>query len=405
MTSAWTSRRRVETALAHREPDRVPMDLTLTVRPYVCLREYLGLPPEENLKVSAFTEVRPAPDVLRALGVDVTYVQLRGPAHWNPPPPLPDATVWDEWGVGRRRVDLPGGAYLNEVFHSPLKDATLADLDDYPWPDPHDPGRIAGLEDEARRLYEETDLAIMGRFGGTLLEQAGYLRGWERWLMDLVANPRFAHALLDKLAAIQIAMDEAGLRVAGRYLSIFKVSGEDLGMQDRPLFSMKVWRDVARPALERRWRAARAALNRYAPHVRLMLHSDGAIRPFLPDLIECGLEVLDPIQGHCAGMDLYALKRDFGDRLTFHGAVDTQEILPFGTEAEVEAEVIRCLDALGHGGGYILAPVHNVQADVPPQNLVAMCHAVHAHGRYPLPAREPLPPVHASRLAAAEPAR
>lgn len=402
MITEWTSRRRVEAALAHREPDCVPMDLTITVKPYLRLREYLGLPPEENLKVSAFTEVRPASDLLRALGVDVTYVQLRGPANWTPPPPLPDGTVFDEWGVGRKRVELPGGAYLNEVFYSPLKDATLADLDDYPWPDPHDPGRVAGLEEDARCLYEETDLALMGRFGGTLLEQAGYLRGWERWLMDMVADPDFARALLDKIADIQIALDEAGLRAAGKYLSIFKVSGEDLGMQDRPLFSMKVWREVARPALERRWRAARAALNRYAPHVKLMLHSDGAIQPFIPDLIECGIEVLDPIQVYCAGMELYALKRDFGDRLTFHGAVDTQEILPFGTEAEVEAEVIRCMDALGSGGGFILAPVHNVQADVPPENLAAMCRTVREYGRYPLPTRGPLPQVRASRMPAAE---
>jgi uroporphyrinogen decarboxylase len=258
------------------------------------------------------------------------------------------------------------------------------------------------VEEEARKLYEQTDLAIMGRFGGPILEQAHYLRGWERWLMDMAADPEFASALLDRITDIQIRLDEAGLRAAGKYLSIFKLSGEDLGMQDRPIFSPRMWRELARPFLERRWRAARVALDRYAPHVKLLLHSDGAFRPFIPDLIECGVQALDPIQEHCPGMELYELKRDFGEQLTFHGAVDTQQVLPFGTQAQVEAEVIRCVDALGRDGGYILAPVHNVQADVPPENLVAMCRAAQEYGRYPLPQREPLPRIHVAGPAIAE---
>ena len=164
-------------------------------------------------------------------------------------------------------------------------------------------------------------------------------------------------------------------------------------MQDRPLFSMAIWRELVRPVLERRWRAARQALDEFAPPVKLMLHSDGAIRPFIPDIIECGVDILDPIQPHCDGMELYGLKRDLGDRLIFHGAVDTQKVLPFGSEVQVEAETLRCIDALGRGGGYILAPVHNVQADVPPENLIAMCRTVQEHGCYPLTEREPLKPI------------
>lgn len=162
------------------------------------------------------------------------------------------------------------------------------------------------------------------------------------------------------------------------------MSGDDLGMQDRPLFSMHVWQEVLYPILRRRWQAARTALNRYAPHVKTMFHSDGAIRPFIPDMIEGGVDLLDPIQVHCQGMDLAGLKRDFGDRLAFHGAVDTQRLLNFGTEHDVKAEVIRCIDILGPGGGFILAPVHYIQPDVPPENIVAMCRTVLEHGAYPL---------------------
>ncbi len=397
MAEGWTSRRRVEAAISHQEPDRVPIDLTITQEPYEKLRQALGFPPEEDLKASSFTEVRPHPEVLKKLGVDLTWVKLHKPHGWSPSPPMADGSVLDEWGVGRKKIYLSEAVFLNEVSYSPLKDATLADLDSHPWPNPADPGRVEGLEAEAHELYETTELALMGRFGGTILEQAGYLRGWEQWLMDLVANPEFAWKLMNIIADIQIKLDVMGIQAAGKYLTIFKLSGEDFGMQDRPLFSMKVWRELVRPVLEMRWRAAREALDRYAPNVKLLLHSDGAIRPFLPDLIDSGIDILDPIQPRCTGMDIYGLKQDFGDKLVFHGGVDTQEVLPFGTEAQVEAEVIRCLDALGPGGGYILAPVHNVQADVPPQNLIAMCRVVKEQGRYPLVKRKPLAPVNVRR--------
>jgi uroporphyrinogen decarboxylase len=384
MPEAWTSRRRVETALAHRQPDRVPVDLTITIHPYQRLRQYLGFPPEEQLKADAFGEIQPDPQLLEYLGVDITFIKLHKPSNWKPQPVNAQGISIDEWGVGRRPVEISPGVYLQEVVFSPLKDADTGDLDAYPWPDPYDPGRVSGLEEEARRLFEGTNLAIMGRFGGTILEMAGFLRGWEQWLMDLVAQPAFARALLDKIADIQIALDEAGIRAAGKYLSIFKVSGEDLGMQDRPLFSQRCWQQLVRPVLTRRWQAARTVLDQYAPHVRLMLHSDGAIRPFIPDLIAGGIDLLDPIQVHCQGMELTGLKRDFGDRLSFHGAVDTQEILPFGRPEDVRQHVRQCIKALGPGGGYILAPVHNVQPDVSPQNLVAMCQAAQEYGQYPL---------------------
>ena len=384
----WTSRKRVEAVLNHRVPDRVPMDMTLTRIPYERLRTALGLDPEPHLKASSFTEVRPEPNVLAMLGVDLTWVKLGKPQRWNPPNPTPDGVHFDEWGVGRKRIFQREGVYLNEVAISPLAEMGLADLAGYPWPDPLDPGRIEGLEEEARHLFMATDLALMGRFGGTILEQAAYLRGWERWLMDLVLEPDFARTLVNIITDIQIELDLIGIRTAGKYLSIFKLSGEDLGMQDRPLFSKRIWGEVIRPVLARRWKAARDALDQYAPHVKLMLHSDGAIRPYLVDLIEDGVQVLDPVQPHCAGMEFYELKRDFGDDLVFHGGVDTQEVLPFGTVADVEADVLRCLDSLGKDGGLILAPVHNVQADVPPENLIAMCTAARQQGSYPLPDRD-----------------
>jgi uroporphyrinogen decarboxylase len=383
--SGWTSRQRVEVALNHEEPDRVPLDLAISLNAYVRLRDYLGLPVEERVDYDRFFEVRPALDLLEALGVDMTWVRLRSPKG-TARRSLPDGTELDAWGVGRRLIELPGGSYLNEVVYSPLEglDPADIDLDAYPWPDPHAPGYTDGLEEEARRLYDETDLAIMGRFGGPIMEIGAYLRGFEQWLIDLVRCPDFSRDLLNRIADIQIALDEAGIIAAGKYLSVFKVSGEDLGMQDRPLFSPRVWKNVIYPVLGRRWRAARALLDRYAPHVKIMLHSDGAFRPFIPDIIGAGVEVLDPIQSICAGMELAGLKADFGSRLSFHGSVDTQTVLPFGSPEDVAREVRRCIADLGRGGGLILASSHFIQPDVPPENIVALYETAREAGRYPL---------------------
>lgn len=387
MGAGHTSRHRVEAALMHQEPDRVPMSMTITEIPYLRLREHIGLPPDEELRPNRFGEVEPAIDLLETLGFDTASLKLRQPDVNIAPGALPDGTVFDEWGVGRKRIDLPNGAFLLEVTYSPFEGMhpDEIDLDAYPWPDPADPGRVSGLREDARQKFEQTELAYIGRFGGTIMEMAAFLRGYETWMMDLILFPDFARALMNRIADIQIAMDEAGIREAGQYLSIFKLSGEDLGMQDRPLFSNQVWQEVLRPILSRRWNAARQALDKYGGnHVHLMLHSDGAIRSFIPDLIEDGIQVLDPIQTGCIGMGVESLEEDFGDDLTFHGGIDAQLILPFGTPKSVADEVKRVIFAMGQGGGLILGPVHNVQPDVPPENLVAMCQAVREFGRYPL---------------------
>ena len=358
MQKRWTSRQRVVAALKHQKSDRVPMDLTIHRIAYQKLRVFLGLP-EDDQKSDRFGEIRPGFDLLELLGVDMTFVRLRSPADWKAPPVTDDEIEFDQWGVGQRRVEVPGAGSLLEVVKSPFQDLDPedVDLDTYPWPDPYDSGRITGLAEEARRIHEDTNLAIMGRFGGTIMEQAAFLRGYEQWLMDLIMNPDFARELMNRIADIQIALDEIGIREAGKYLTILKLSGEDLGSQRSPLFSQETWQELLRPILRRRWKAARVALDSHgASHVKLMLHSDGAIRSFLGDLIEDGIDCIDPVQLQCEGMEARGLKQDFGPQLTFHGAVDTQHLLPFGSTDEVKSEVSRCIRALSADGGYILAP-------------------------------------------------
>lgn len=379
----WTSRERVIAAIEHREPDRVPIDINPVPDFYLNLKKHLGLEIEEAIHAGFMEEAIPHPRVLAALGADLISVRL-GSAKGPRRPPVHGDLMMDDWGVGFRRVHQPaGGSYLEPVYH-PLAEASLDDLETYPWPDAAAPGRGEGAEADAKRLYEDTQLALVGRFGGPIIQTAIYMMGFERWLVCVAKEPEFAGVLLDKITDVSMALDRIGLEATSKYMQIFKASGDDFGMQTGPLYSPKSFRRLFLPRLQRRWQAARQYLDQVNPSVQIMFHSCGGIQPLLPDLVEIGLQILDPVQPRAAGMDAAVLKQQFGDRLTFHGGVDEQQVLPFGSEQDVEEEVRRCLRAFAPGGGYILAPSHYVQADTPPANLVAMCRAAQKYGRYPI---------------------
>ena len=380
---AWTSRQRVIAAIEHREADRVPIDINPVPDFYANLKAYLGLEIDEQVKAGFMEEAIPHPRVLAALGADLTSVKL-GSAKTTArqPPPGGGDLVIDGWGVGLKRIHQEaGGSYLEPVHH-PLADATLDDLESYPWPDPFAPGRGEGAEAAAKRLYEDTELALVGRFGGPIVQTAIYMMGFQRWLECAAAEPEFAAALLDKITDIAMALDRVGIEAAGKYLQILKISGDDFGMQTGPLYSPAMFRSLMLPRLRRRWTAARAQLDEINPDIKIMFHSCGGIAPLIDDLIAIGLQVLDPVQPLAAGMDSAELKRRFGQQITFHGGVDEQHVLPFGSEADVEAEVRLRIAAFAPGGGYILAPSHYVQADTPPANIVAMCRAAIRFGQY-----------------------
>jgi uroporphyrinogen decarboxylase len=177
---------------------------------------------------------------------------------------------------------------------------------------------------------------------------------------------------------------ESGMEAVGDLVDIVRLSGEDLGTQLAPMISPRMFQALVQPRFARLWGMARKKIAEKNPNARLMLHSCGNIRPLIPAWIEMGLDILDPIQPRAKGMEPAALKRDFGDQLSFHGGIDIQNILPFGSEQDVINEVRRYLRALAPGGGYIVAPAHNVQSDVPPQNLVAMRDAIAEFGSYPI---------------------
>lgn len=221
---AWTSRQRVIAAIEHREADRVPIDINPVPDFYANLKAYLGLEIDEQVKAGFMEEAIPHPRVLAALGADLTSVKL-GSAKTTArqPPPGGGDLVIDGWGVGLKRIHQEaGGSYLEPVHH-PLADATLDDLESYPWPDPFAPGRGEGAEAAAKRLYEDTELALVGRFGGPIVQTAIYMMGFQRWLECAAAEPEFAAALLDKITDIAMALDRVGIEAAGKYLQILKI--------------------------------------------------------------------------------------------------------------------------------------------------------------------------------------
>ena len=381
---SWTSRERVIAAIQHREPDCVPIDVQCGLDFYLKLKAYLGLDFDEPLEPNYFREVIPHPRVCTALGWDAVSVKLCKPRH-----AMLDfnelAEVVDAWGVRRRRILLPSGGVQYEAVGHPLATATLADLESFAWPDPFPPGTAEETEKHARWMYENTNLALIGRFGGTILEQAIDLMGFENWLMVTVRDPHFAGVLLDRLTDLAIQGDLLGLEAAGQYIQIFKASGDDLGMQTGPLYSPHSFNELILPCLRRRWQAARVYINAHLnPSMPIMFHSDGSVRAFIPDMLEAGLAVLNPVQPGCTGMEFAALKRDFGNWLVFHGGIDVQSVLPYGTPEQVRVAVKDAIRTLGPGGGYILSPSHFVQSDTSPENIIAMTEAADEYGRYPL---------------------
>ena len=361
-----THRERVRALLAGERPDRAVVDrggrvASLSMPAYLELKAHLGLGTElDGETVTLLNTVgRFDARVLERFDVPFRRVYLR-PASTFTLEVADDGSFRDEWGVGYR----PKGPYNERVGH-PLAEATLADLDRFPWPDPHDPGRVAGLAEEARRLYEETDFSLSaGHISAGIFQDCWNLRGMAQFLMDMALDREFAEALLDRVTAIHVAMWEHFLDAVGAYVDLVGTA-DDLGGQSGLIISPRMYRELIKP----RHAALNAAI-RSRTRARILYHSCGAIMPLIDDLIEIGVDVLNPIQPLPGLMDPEDLKQRYGERLVFHGGLDVQSLLLTGTPAQVRAHVRRYLDVLGPER-YNGAPANSVQPGTPPENLVA----------------------------------
>jgi uroporphyrinogen decarboxylase len=367
---------------------------------YQALRSELGLGPSVTRvqDIYQYTAVIEA-DVRQALDVD-TLPLLDEPASWRKGV-LPDGSpaefpakfrpqlqddgsqvTLDE--AGTILLKMPAGGYYFDPVHSPLANATqiseidgcLDQIESYDRP-AHLDVAYEQLAEKARTLRKATDYLLVGFFGGHIFQAAQSLRGWDTFLVDLLVNPTFAEALLDRLAEANVRRFERYARTVGRYVDVIHFE-DDLGMQDRPLLRPSLYRKMVKPYHDRLFRFAKSHCSAY-----LLLHTDGAVAPLIEDFIEMGIDALNPVQVSAAGMDSRELKRRYGDDITFWGGgCDSQSVLPFGSSRQVADEVKRRVDDLAPGGGFVLGPIHNVQANVPPENVVAMLRAARKHGAY-----------------------
>jgi uroporphyrinogen decarboxylase len=404
------SRERVLAALNHQQPDKVPICFSghrssgIAAIAYARLRDTLGLPKQP---VRVYDPVQQLaivdPDVLDLFGVD-TIEMGRGFAledKWWAEWVLPDKTpcLMPAWALperqpgrwilrsdsGRIIAQMPDGALYFEQTYWPWLDQ-VPDFDDLEgafkesmWTNvASPPGPVASgpdgdciLVEGTKRLRASTDRAIIGLFGGNLLEIGQFLFRNDNFFVLLANEPDKAAEFLDRLTEHHLANLEHFLGLVGPYIDMI-LFGDDLGMQTGPQISPRMYRKLFKPRHARMWKRAKELAN-----VKVMLHSCGGLRQLLPDLIDAGLDATNPVQITCKGMEADGLKADFGRDITFWGGgCDTRDILPHGTPDKVKTHVREQIRILSPGGGFVFQQVHNIMADVPPENIVAMFEAV-----------------------------
>jgi len=375
--------------LKHEEPDRVPYDLAgthvtgISNGAYQNLRTHLGLPSRAPLWLDVVQQVViPHDDLMECFQVDTRGLFPLTSHNWSVYEKLVDGgenwVYYDEWGMTQHFPKEDG--FWFSIVSEPLSDAepVPSSVDNHSWPEAGNRERIRGLREKALAFRKAGKTVMLKGLCAGIFEMSQRIRGMENALMDPLLYPEFSDRLYGRLADLKIEFWEMALGELADVVDVV-VENDDYGAQQSQLISHDQFRRTIRPHLSRVF----STIKKAAPNAFLFFHSCGNVRPFLPDFIEDGVDVLNPVHARAAGMEPVALKKDFGDDLTFWGGgVETQEVLPNGTPEEVREDVKRNLDALAPGGGYVFNTVHNIQSEVPPENIVAMWEALQEFGRY-----------------------
>ena len=370
-----TPRERILAAMSRWPTDCVPFDIggtkttSLNVHAYDHLKTCLGMASPTEFGHYRSQRTHMAEEMSRFFDSDVRRLHIPYPS------PLPEAVTrpvqLDEWG--NEWTQSPTGLYF--VSRSPLDRAeSVSDLKQYPWPNPAGLVNIESLAAAARRLREQTDCAICLDLPDGVVHQTQFLRGFDRWLMDCADNLPFLESLLDCVADVYVAMVEPLLDAIGDSIDLV-LHCDDIAMQAGPMINPRVYRRAIKPRQARIFRAIHSHTS-----ARLLFHSCGSVYWALGDLIDMGIDAINPVQVSAAHMDTARLKREFGGKLCFWGGIDTHHVLPFGSPDEVRQEVRRRIEDMASGGGYVVGSVHIIQAEVPPQNILAMAEAAHVYG-------------------------
>ncbi len=382
-----TGKERLQFTLNHREPDRIPFDLNGTETSgisIIALKNWLGFNGLKNDDLKSFSLVTQLglveEEVLQRFHVHTRCLRTSPPSSYKIEihEDNKHKYFYDEWGI-KWQMPLQGGHYF-DIGSSPLAGVnSIREIENYPWPDPYDPSRYEYLRKEALNLESVSQAGIvLERHTGGIFETSWWMRGFENFLMDLAANPKLANAIMEKVLEHKMVYWEKALEKTKDYILV-AAEADDIASQNGLIISIDMYRNFLKPLHKKLFPLIKAK----APELKIFFHSCGAVLELIPDLIEIGVEILNPIQVSASGMDTRKLKKEFGRDLVFWGGgVDTQKVLPKGTPQQVKDEVRRRIDDLAPGGGFVFAAVHCIQSDVPPENIQAMWEALQEYGKY-----------------------
>jgi uroporphyrinogen decarboxylase len=370
----------------HEQPDRLLLDMgkhigSIHRRAYVNLKEHLGDDSmvNENLVLDRMAQtVVPDESLLQRFDIDFRWVV----PNWVQVTEREDVPGYvDMWGVPYKATE---DADHCVVDGAPMRQATIETLGDFQWPDPNDPKQFAGLREQAKHLYENTDYVVgADAIKAGVLMNSLQMRGYDQFFMDLAIDVPFAEALMDRILYTLKEMWSRYMDAVGEYVQIAYVT-DDLGSQSSLLISPRMFRQLLKPRMKELHDHIKSCAD-----VKLMFHTDGAVLPLVDDFLEMNVDILNPVQTSVSGLeDTFALKESFGDRLSFHGAIDVQQMMPNATTEELEDEIARRIYDLGRNGGYILAPCHNIGHDIPPENIVTLFEKAREFGNNPAALKE-----------------
>jgi uroporphyrinogen decarboxylase len=381
-----TSRERVRAALNFQIPDRVPLDLGgfqtgIHKKAYLELLGYLERDEEIIMLDPVQQLVRPSEEVLRLLHIDIRYITSKGPAGFDGAirENFRNGQLWhdlkDEFGVVWSMPEKQG-LYM-DISHHPLAGASIAEVANYPFPDGSDPSRFRGVREEVLKLRDTTLYAISTGIGGVVYEICWYMRGLERWFMDMLENPAFCEAVIDQTLKFWLDYYTGFMKEIGDIIDVVMI-GDDLAGQGGPLFNPDFYRRVVKPRQKQLVQHIKSLTE-----AKIWYHTCGSCVEYIPDLLDNGIDILNPVQITGKGMDPEFLKVAYGNKLVFWGGgIDSQHILPFADPETVKSNVRENIEAFKPGGGYVFNNVHNIQAEVPPANVLAMYEAAYQYGFY-----------------------
>jgi uroporphyrinogen decarboxylase len=376
-------RKAFNVTMEHREPERLLVDFGKHIgsfhrKAYKVLMTHLGLKSEARILDRMAQNMVLDEALCKRLGIDFRWI-------------VPN------W-VGVRDIEFDGEKGFIDMWNTPHKwtgygeayasigqplsqdTLTLGDIDSFKWPDPNQPAIFEGLREQAKHWHENTDF-VVGADGIKvgILQTAAQIRGYDKLFRDFALKPDMAHLVLDKISEITNEMYRKYMQAVGNYVQVVVIT-DDQGTQNSLMISPKMFREFIKPRLKTQIETIKANAD-----VKVLMHCDGAILPIVEDLIDIGVDILNPIQTVVNGFeDTFALKEKYGERICFHGGIDVQQVLPNATPEEVRQEVAKRIYELGRGGGYILAPCHNINVDIPVENTLALFDAAGELGHYPL---------------------